>query len=355
LSEGDVTRQTIVIERATFVRGGMVLLGLWAVANLFWLGRDVLFLAFFAVLVSTFLSVFVDLLCSTGLRRAVAVPIVVFLLFAIATAAVLLLAPALMEQVALLRAEVPPRLEGIMRWVEQQWFLLTGTVDGAAQQRLRTQVVQGAAGLVSGTLPLLTTLAGALSAFLIVLFAAVFMTLHPRLYRDGLVRLAPPQHRPLLSETLTDVGRTMQRWLVATLMSMGIIAVMTTVGLLLLGIPAALTLGLLAGLLQFIPNIGPILSSIPAAVIALAVSPMHALYVLLLYLGTQQVESNMITPLIMRRAVHLPPALTLLAQALMTVLFGFLGLLLAVPLVAVTLLMVRRLYVERMEAAVVTR
>jgi predicted PurR-regulated permease PerM len=280
---------------------------------------------------------------------------VVFLLFAFATAAVLLLAPALMEQVALLRAEVPPRLEAIMRWVEQQWFLLTGTVDGAAQDRLRTQIFQGAAGLVSGTLPLLTTLAGALSAFLIVLFAAVFMTLHPRLYRDGLVRLAPPQHRPLLSETLTEVGTTMQRWLVATLMSMGIIAVMTTVGLLLLGIPAALTLGLLAGLLQFIPNIGPILSSIPAAVIALAVSPMHALYVLLLYLGTQQVESNMITPLIMRRAVHLPPALTLLAQALMTVLFGFLGLLLAVPLVAVTLHMVRRLYVERMEAAVVTQ
>jgi predicted PurR-regulated permease PerM len=147
----------------------------------------------------------------------------------------------------------------------------------------------------------------------------------------------------------------MRKWLIATLISMAIIAAMTTTGLLLLGIPAALALGLIAGLLQFVPTVGPIVSAVPAAVVALVVSPLHVLWVILLYLVTQQIESNMITPIVMRRAVDLPPALTLLTQALMTVLFGFLGLLLAVPLVAITMVLVRRLYVERMEAEVMTR
>jgi predicted PurR-regulated permease PerM len=349
-------KRTIKIERATLVRTVLIALGLWALANLLWLSRDILFLGLFAVLLATFLSIFVDPLERAGARRGVVAPLVLLLFLAMGAVVARMLWPTLVDQLLLLQEEVPRRLSQIGSWFEQQYTSILGPSEqDGMEERLRTQLLTGATGLVSGTLPLLTTLVGALSAALIVMFAAVYMTVDPRHYRDGLVRLAPPQHRPLLSETLNDVAGTMRKWLIATLISMAIIAAMTTTGLLLLGIPAALALGLIAGLLQFVPTVGPIVSAVPAAVVALVVSPLHVLWVILLYLVTQQIESNMITPIVMRRAVDLPPALTLLTQALMTVLFGFLGLLLAVPLVAITMVLVRRLYVERMEAEVMTR
>ena len=349
-------RRPVSVERATLVRGVLIALGLWVLANLLWLSRDVLFLVLFAALFATFLSILVDPLERAGAKRGVVAPLVLLALLVLGGSVVRLVWPTLVEQFLLLQEEVPRRLAQIGAWIEQQYTAIIGADEpDAVEDRLRRQLLTGATGLVSGTLPLLSTMVGALSAILIVMFAAVYMTIDPRQYRDGLVRLAPPEHRPLLSETLNDVAGTMRRWLIATLISMGIIAAMTTTGLLLLGIPAALALGLMAGLLQFVPTVGPIVSAIPAAVVALVVSPLHAVWVILLYLGTQQVESNMITPIIMRRAINLPPALTLLTQALMTVLFGFLGLLLAVPIVAIAMVLVRRLYVERMEAAVMTR
>ena len=125
-----------------------------------------------------------------------------------------------------------------------------------------------------------------------------------------------------------------------------IIGVLTAVGLWLLGVPLALTLGLLAALLTFIPNIGPILAVVPAALLALLQSPTRALYVVLLYLGIQTVESYLLTPLMQKRTVSLPPALTIFAQVLMGILVGRIGLVLATPLTAALFVLVKMLYVE---------
>ena len=121
---------------------------------------------------------------------------------------------------------------------------------------------------------------------------------------------------------------------------------LTTIGLWLLDVPLALVLGLIAALFTFIPNIGPILSAIPAVLFGLTVSPQQALYVGLLYGGIQVVESYLLTPLVQRKTIELPPALTLAAQVLLGVTFGGLGVALAAPLTAVTVVGTRMLYVE---------
>ena len=129
-------------------------------------------------------------------------------------------------------------------------------------------------------------------------------------------------------------------------MSLCLVGMLTALGLWILGVPAPLSLGFVAGVLSFIPNFGPLLSLVPAVIVALPNGPQMVLYVILLYAGIQLVESYFITPLIQHRAVRLPPALILLAQILMGVLFGFLGLLLATPLTAVLLVLIKRLYIE---------
>jgi predicted PurR-regulated permease PerM len=119
----------------------------------------------------------------------------------------------------------------------------------------------------------------------------------------------------------------------------------------LLGVPAAIALAVIAGVFEFIPIIGPILAAVPGIAIALTVSPLTAVWVTLFYIAIQQMESNVLTPIVMRGAVRLPPALTVLFQTLMAVVFGFLGLLLAVPILAVVMVLVKTLYVEPMEKA----
>jgi predicted PurR-regulated permease PerM len=130
------------------------------------------------------------------------------------------------------------------------------------------------------------------------------------------------------------------------MVSMLIVGVVTTLGLWLIGVPLALALGLLAALAEFVPNLGPLLAFAPAILLALTESTTQALAVLLLYLGVQGFESYVLTPLVEKRAVALPPALTILSQVLLGVLAGGMGLALATPLAAASLVLVQRFYVE---------
>jgi predicted PurR-regulated permease PerM len=145
---------------------------------------------------------------------------------------------------------------------------------------------------------------------------------------------------------LPEAGKSLMQWMKGTAIGMAVVGIISAVGLTLIGVPAALALGLIAGLLEFIPYVGPALSFVPATVVALAVSPEKALWVIGLYVVVQSIESNVLLPLLMKRMVKLPPALTLLFQAMMATLFGFLGLLLAVPILAMTRILVMELYVE---------
>jgi predicted PurR-regulated permease PerM len=189
-------------------------------------------------------------------------------------------------------------------------------------------------------------LVGLVGSSLVIFFVGLYLAINPPLYRGGFLRLFPRASRPQIAATLDDAGTMLARWLLGKLILMCFVGIFTATGLWLLGIPLVLSLALLAAVLDFIPNIGPIASAIPALLLALLSGPMTVLWVALLYLAVQFIESYILSPLVQRRAASLPPALLISAQVLLPMLFGFPGLVLATPLTVLLLVLIRKLYVE---------
>ncbi len=180
----------------------------------------------------------------------------------------------------------------------------------------------------------------------VVMFAALYLAASPGVYQRGVVLLVPPRGQERACEVMDVVGDSLWKWLIGQLVAMAAVGTLTVVGLLLLGIPSAPALGLVAALLEFIPLIGPFLAAAPALMIAFAQSPQDALWVAGLYLVIQQIEGNLVTPLLQKRVVDLPPVVTIGAIAAGGVLFGILGMFLATPMAVVALVMVNLLYIE---------
>lgn len=334
-------------------RATITVLAIWALGNALWLGRELLFVGFFSALVAAFLSIFVDRLERLGAPRVVAVMTVVVVTIALSVGLWALTWPTLREQLSVIREQLPRALAEVGAWLQEQYEAATGEFIEAEPElweRFRSRASEELAGIVGGALPLLNTVVGTVAGTLVVLIAGVYLSVEPRLYVDGAVRLVPPRYRPRLGHALEEIGASLRRWMLGTAINMVAIGVLTTIGLWIIGVPAALGLGLLAALLEFVPIIGPIASAVPAIAVALILSPAKALYVLILYVVVQQLESNILTPLVMKGAARLPPALTMLFQAVMFALFGFLGLLLAVPVLAATIVAVQILYVAPLEA-----
>ncbi len=180
----------------------------------------------------------------------------------------------------------------------------------------------------------------------VILFLGFYLAVEPDLYANGLIRLFPLGHRRRAGEVLDEVAYTLRWWLIGTLASMFVIGLLSVIGLTVLGVPLAFILGVLTGLLTFVPIIGPALALIPPLLIAFTNSPTQALYVLLLYLGIQIIESYFITPLIQRKTVSLPPALLIMSQVIFGVSFNFIGIAIAAPMAAMVMTLVKMLYVQ---------
>jgi predicted PurR-regulated permease PerM len=189
-------------------------------------------------------------------------------------------------------------------------------------------------------------LAWGVTGVFVIFFVGLYVAYDPSLYTTGLVKLVPRHRRERATEVLQTMNKALLRWIVARLISMTIVGVATSIGLWLLNVPLAITLGILAALFTFIPNIGPILAAIPQALLALQVGTTTALYVLLLNLALQTVESYIITPVVERYEVTLPPALTVFMQVLMGVLVGVIGVIMAAPLTAALMVLVQMIYIQ---------
>jgi predicted PurR-regulated permease PerM len=179
-----------------------------------------------------------------------------------------------------------------------------------------------------------TSTIAAITGVVLVLVLAIYIAADPDLYHRGLMHVVPFGGRRRAGEVLSAMAQTLRKWLVTQLIAMLVIGAVTTGVLLALGIEAALPLGIIAGLLEFVPTVGPIISAIPAVAMGFVDSPEKALWVALAYVAIQQMENHLLIPFLMKSGVDLPPALTIMAQALMALVFGFLGLLVAVPLLA---------------------
>lgn len=185
-----------------------------------------------------------------------------------------------------------------------------------------------------------------LTGALVIFFVGLYAAYEPGLYRTGVTKLVPMQRRARGGEVLDQLRSAMGKWIVGRIMSMLIVGVLTAIGLAVLGVPLPLTLGVVAALLTFIPNIGPLLAAVPQILLALNMDTQTAIYVLILNIVLQGLESYLITPMIQRHEVTLPPILTISAQLLMGVLFGVIGIMMAAPLVVVLMVVMQMLYVQ---------
>ena len=337
---GELNRQNFS-HRVAIVVGVVKAVGL-ALIFVYYLA-DVLLIAFAGLLLAIFLRGLTNYFSHlTGIPAGWSLAIVGVALLVLVGGGGWLLAPDLTSQLAQLSMSLPESIEQLRQRLQQyswseQFLSELPSMQNALFSRL--DILSRATGLVSRTLGLLTNLA-------LILFIGIYVAVNPTLYKEGLLKLIPADKRPRAREVLHDVGHTLERWLIGRSLSMLVIGVLTTIGLQLIGVPLALTLGLLAAILSFIPYIGPILSVIPPALLAFSESSAAVIYVGLLYLAIQLFESYLLTPLIQKRAVNLPPALTITWQVALSVLVGFTGLVLATPLVATIFVLVKRLYIE---------
>ena len=190
------------------------------------------------------------------------------------------------------------------------------------------------------------TLGSAFADLILVVFGAIFIAANPKLYQRGLVKLIPRRGRALTGEALSETGRALKLWLIGQLVAMLLVGLLTWLGLWFIGLPAAMALALTAGLLEIIPYVGPVLAAIPGLLLALLQGPEMALWTLFVYLAVQQLEGVLITPIIQGKAVTLPPALTVFGVVAAGIMFGFVGLIFAAPLLVVAYVLVKKLYVR---------
>lgn len=317
----------------------LITIALVGVALLLWTMRGLLILVFGAILLAVILRI-----VASPFRHRLNLPDPLALLVA-----VLLVAGFFALAIVLFGQEVAGQWESLQHSIPSAWQTVLQRLESnglAAPVREWLQSVgSGGQGVLSSMTRVLLSFTNALADTLLVVFGGIYLAADPSLYRRGIAKLVPQAARPKLTEALDDCYRALRLWLLGRLTSMLLVGLLTGLGLWAIGMPAALTLGIAAGILDFVPFIGPILAAIPAVLLALATDPTMALSVILLYLAIQQIEGNILTPLIQKRAVDLPPALLLFSLVALGLLFGALGVILAEPLTVVLYVLVKRLYV----------
>lgn len=386
---GTAWRTSDILRVVALTVGTVALLrGLWAAST-------VLLVAFLGVLFGLALTAGVDRLARAHVPRALGAALIVIGVFGSIGILGAALAPTLAEQGQEIEARLPIAFRDITRWIndrEHAFQVFTGR-HGAAPSGAPTgraaapsapanpgnranpalppagapttpdtaragggaaptgggvfdQLTQGAAGLSRVAFGFLGDTVEVVVSILLMLFLAIYVAADPELYHRGLMHLFPHRMRARAGDVLSAMATVLRKWLQTQVIAMATLGVVWAIALLLLGVRAAIALAVIAGLLEFIPTIGPTMAVIPALAMAALDSPAKALSVLGVYLAIQALESNVLIPMLMQGQIDLAPALTILAQALMTLAFGFLGLMVAVPVLAAVMVPIKLLYVE---------
>ena len=323
-----------------FIRRCLTVFALIAAAWVLFQMANLFLLIFAAVVFATILSAVRALVTRiSGLGGGWAMLVSVLAVFGLLAAIFSLFGTQISREFETIRVRLPEALGAAQQQLDQ-WGIGT---------QVRGLVEQGAgdvSGLLSRAGGYALTAGSGLADFVLILVGGIFLAVQPGLYRRGLLALVPKKGEALAAKALDDSGRALSLWLKGQIVSMVAVAVLTGVGLWLLGVPAAFGLALIAGLLDFIPFVGPIIAAVPAVILAFVQGPATALWTIGLFLLVQQIQGNFLQPMVQKHAVDVPPAVLLFAVAAAGVLFGFLGVILAAPLTVVVYVLVQRLYVQ---------
>lgn len=300
---------------------------------------QVLILVFGAIIVSIVLRALARRL-ERGLKLSPRWAVVAATLFVVTLLTVILwsVGDALAAQLVTLREQLPQAWSAATSWLER---------TGLGRQLL--EVLRGAwdSGISGEQLARAArSTLGGLGAALLMFVLGVYLAAEPRLYLRGAVRLLPPDYRPRVQAALEAAGDGVGRWLLGQGVSMLFLGTATALGLALLGVPLAAALGVITGLFAFVPFLGALASGVLSVLLAFTEGPQTALYVALLFIAIQQIEENVLHPLVHRWTVKLPPVLGLVAAVIFGILFGPLGVMFATPLMVVVMILVQRLYID---------
>lgn len=322
-----------------FVRRALIVIALAAGVAILWELRYVLVLLFGAVLVATVIRAIAD-----PIRRHLHIPdrlsvlLSVILVVFIVAGTAWLIGAQISSQSQLISDRLPKAVRMIDAWLGsiglghpvQHWIASLHSRNGI---------------ILSDVGGWLSSLSLGVASVLIVTFGGIFLAASPRLYSIGTVKLVPEEKRGLIAETMMESATALRLWLKGQLWAMIIIGLMTWAGLLLLGVPSALVLALISGVLEFVPYAGPIASSVPAIMVALVQGPELALWTAAMYVIVHHAEAYVIQPIIQQYAVEIPAVIMLFSLLAFGVLFGFIGVLFAAPLAVVLYVVIKRLYV----------
>lgn len=308
-----------------------------------WLTIQVDFIIFAGILLAIFLRKLANLVCHyTGLPHGWSLAVVVVLIVVVAAGIGYFFSQSISSQIGQLSQQLPQAFHKFQQRLEQTgWGKML--VENVSPSTIVGPGQSSAAGTIFGVA---TSTIEIIGSFVVLVFVGLYAAAEPQAYLGGFLRLIPIPRRERMREILYETGDTLWYWMLGRLFSMTMIGLFTTLGLWIIGIPLPVALGLLAGILTFIPYLGTIMSALPTGLIALTIDPKLVLYVIALYIGVHTLEGYILVPLVQRKAAHLPPALTLSLQVIFGVLVGFIGLALATPLVAAGLVLTRMLYVE---------
>lgn len=387
---------------ADIARAAAVVLAVWFGFRLFWSVSSLVFLVFLATLFGLAVGRGVDYLERYRIRRGIGAALIVLGALGAIGGTLAWTAPTLIEQSKELQREFPQAVHKLQTWIDSKRGGLLGsiiasatntsntpstaqpagattdvpgvqgtgtrpvnatpTVTGSTQgitapgaagptrtdsasmsptDAIKQRLTEGMAGAAKYLFSFVSSTLAVITAFVLMIFLAMYIGAEPHVYRGWILSAVPATSRAHVRVVLAEMATVLRKWLVTQLIAMVVIGMVSMIVLLILGVKAAFALAFIAGLMEFIPTVGPILSAVPAVLMGFVDSPEKALVVAIAYWGIQFLENNLLIPYLMRGEMDLPPAITLVAQTLMTLLFGFVGLMVAVPLTAAVLVPLR--------------
>lgn len=325
-----------------FARRYFLIVGSIAGAFVLWRLYAVVVLIFGAILLGLVLRALAQTLNRfTRMPQPIAVALIVLAFLGAIGAVVWLFGSQLQAQFALLAADLPQSVSILVRDMQAtawgQWLM----------QQVRDADLSAATGLIAGQLGAFFGSVFRVVAYVAVLaFAAVYLAIQPDRYRDGLLRLVPTDWRARFTEFLEVTATTLRRWIVAQSFTMLLVGILSVFGLWMIGVKAALALGLIAAVFAFVPYIGPVMASVPGILMAGTQGLQPALNAAIVYGAVHFIEGNLLTPLVQAEAVKLPPVLTIFTAVVFAILLGPVGVLLAAPITIVALVAINIFYLE---------